>query len=85
MHEYNSILKMEEDHWKIRYRINWLNEGDANTKFFHLSVLNRRRKNKISYFKDNSGNWIMDHNAIVSHTVTFFQNMYTSAHSYTHL
>ncbi|KAH0685679.1 hypothetical protein KY290_017197 [Solanum tuberosum] len=42
--EYNNILKMEEDYWKIRSRINWLNNGDANTKFYHISVSNRTRK-----------------------------------------
>ncbi|XP_019231008.1 PREDICTED: uncharacterized protein LOC109211873 [Nicotiana attenuata] len=30
--ELNSILKNEEDFWKLKSRINWLNEGDANTR-----------------------------------------------------
>lgn len=39
--EYNNTLRLEKDHWKIRSRINWLNKSDANTKFFHISILNR--------------------------------------------
>lgn len=54
--EYNDILKIEEDYWKIRSRIAWLNDGDANTKNFHLSASNRKRKNQIIFFKDDHGN-----------------------------
>lgn len=41
--EFNNILKSEEDYWKLRSRINWLNQRDANTNFFHTTTLNRRR------------------------------------------
>lgn len=40
--EYNSILKLEEDYWKLRSRINWLNDRDANTNFFHILASNRK-------------------------------------------
>lgn len=45
--EYSEILKREEKYWKLRSRINWLAQGDANTKFFHSTTLNRHRRNKI--------------------------------------
>lgn len=32
--EYNSLLRAEHEFWRLKYRIHWLNEGDANTKFF---------------------------------------------------
>ncbi|XP_019265527.1 PREDICTED: uncharacterized protein LOC109243087 [Nicotiana attenuata] len=32
--ELNLILKNEEDFWKLKSRINWLNEGNASTRFF---------------------------------------------------
>lgn len=47
-HEYNHILKLEEEFWALKSRITWLNEGDANTKYFHLSTLQRCRKNRIT-------------------------------------
>lgn len=40
--KFKQILKLEEDFWKLKSRIYWLNDGDSNTYFFHLSTLNRR-------------------------------------------
>lgn len=37
--EYNEVLKVEEDFWKMQSRINWLSKGDANTKFFTFLFL----------------------------------------------
>lgn len=45
MKEYNDIVKQEEEYWKLKSRITWLSEGDANTKLIHITTLNRRRKN----------------------------------------
>ncbi|KAK4728133.1 hypothetical protein R3W88_021121 [Solanum pinnatisectum] len=58
--EYNTILKMEEEFWKLKSRINWLNEGDAKTKFFHTSTLNCRRRNKILSLQLDDDSWIYD-------------------------
>lgn len=58
--ELDSILKIKEDLWKLKSRINWLTDGDANTKFFHTSTLNRRRRKRILSPKDDTGNWQHD-------------------------
>lgn len=79
MHDFDNILKIEEEYWHMRSRINWINEGDANSKFFHLSVINRRRKNKIVSFVDDNGVIITDCNAILSHVFQYF-NIYTTSH-----
>lgn len=83
--DYNSLLKIEEDYWKIRSRINWLNDGDANTKFYHISVMNRRRNNIIAYFLDELGNWITDYDKVIDHTFNYFQKKFTNDHSFTKL
>lgn len=49
--EFNNCLKMEEDYWKLRARVKWLNEGDSNSKIFHLTATNKRRTNKIVYLR----------------------------------
>ena len=46
-------LVMEEDKkvdmdWRQRLRHMWVKEGNANTRFFHLTKNDRRRSNQIS-------------------------------------
>ena len=43
----HNIISKEEKFWRQRSRINWLKEGDQNTKFFHLSTLKHRENNRI--------------------------------------
>jgi hypothetical protein len=40
-------LDDEKSYWQQRARLKWLLEGDRNTKFFHISASNRKKK--ISY------------------------------------
>jgi hypothetical protein len=53
----NELLYREEMMWLQRSRINWLREGDRNTKFFHSKAVWRARKNKIKKLKDDNGVW----------------------------
>ncbi|ONI13814.1 hypothetical protein PRUPE_4G246900 [Prunus persica] len=51
--------------WQIvpspqKSRLRWLQEGDRNTKFFHLTTIIRRRRNRIERLKDNEGVWVED-------------------------
>lgn len=45
--EYNEILSNEEIFWRQKSRNIWLKEGDKNTRFFHLSTIVRRQRNRI--------------------------------------
>ena len=49
------LMEQEDAKWKQREKINWLNLGDKNTKFFHLCANQRRRTNKISSIHDEGG------------------------------
>lgn len=37
--ELMALLQQEEEYWAAKSRIDWLKLGDANTSFFHASVI----------------------------------------------
>jgi hypothetical protein len=53
--EMNGLLEREEIYWKQRSRIQWLKEGDRNTKFFHRKATWRRKKNNITKLRKDDG------------------------------
>ncbi|XP_012853800.1 PREDICTED: uncharacterized protein LOC105973324 [Erythranthe guttata] len=52
-HLYND----NDAYWKQRSRIQWMREGDRNTKFFHAKATARKRANTVDKLKDKHGNW----------------------------
>ncbi|XP_028089245.1 uncharacterized protein LOC114289680 [Camellia sinensis] len=64
INDYNGILKMEEDFWALKARINYTLDGDRNTKFFHASVLSHRRRNKIFALKNSNNSWLYEEGQI---------------------
>lgn len=53
----------------------WLKEGDRNTKFFHMSIMMRRRRNKILGIMDNK-KWVHDSRKIGDYFTMKFQELY---------
>lgn len=78
--EFSVILKSEEDFWKPKSRITWLSEGDANKTFFHISTVNRRRRNRILSLKDEVGNTIQDPQHIKDTIINYFIKIYATDH-----
>ncbi|XP_050145591.1 uncharacterized protein LOC126621231 [Malus sylvestris] len=54
----DTLWSQEECVWKQKSRVQWLQEGDANTKFFHQSTLQRRRRNKVVTLKNDNEEWV---------------------------
>ena len=46
----------EEFFWKKKARVDWLQEGDRNTAFFHKTVQSRRHQSNISSLVNSQGN-----------------------------
>ncbi|GAU46743.1 hypothetical protein TSUD_286030 [Trifolium subterraneum] len=43
-----TLLIQEEGYWKQRAKMYWLQEGDMNTRFFHMSATMRSKKKKVT-------------------------------------
>jgi hypothetical protein len=50
-----SLLVQEEGYWKQRARMHWLQEGDLNTRFFHMSVSAHSKRKMVSKLVDEAG------------------------------
>nr|GFB38898.1 hypothetical protein [Tanacetum cinerariifolium] len=52
---YKDALKDDESMLKQRAKVDWLSEGDANTKLFHKTVKGNLNRNRIEYMDDMNG------------------------------
>ena len=55
--ELNCWLDREDDMWRQRSKINWFQNGDRNTSFFHAKASARQRKNFMNGLLDDDGVW----------------------------
>jgi hypothetical protein len=73
----NELLYKEELLWLQRSRINWLKEGDRNTRFFHQKAVWRARRNKIKKLKDLDGAWKDSPSDMERMANSYFQELFT--------
>jgi hypothetical protein len=68
----------EETMWKQRSRVQWLSEGDRNTRFFHMRACKRKKRNRISRLRRPDGTVTEDHSELCQLARGFYDNLYTS-------
>ncbi|XP_048490840.1 uncharacterized protein LOC125492429 [Beta vulgaris subsp. vulgaris] len=73
-------MKRKELYWAQNSRITWLKEGDRNTKFFHATATNKKRKNTISSIKVD-GQDVSDPSQIKNEARKFFKNIFKEEYS----
>eukprot|EP00253_Pinus_taeda_P025221 PITA_25221 len=56
--------KQEEILWRQKSRINWLREGERNTKFFHQAMIQHRQRNRIFLIKNEAGEKVIEQDGI---------------------
>lgn len=65
----------------MKYRVLWLNNGDANIKFFNMSTLQRRIRNHITRLRENVDNWLTEELLILNHIIGFYESLYLIDHN----
>ena len=68
----------EEIMWRQRARIQWLAEGDSNTKFFHRKASARKSRNRIAELQRPDGSACTDEYEMAEMATAFYNNLYTS-------
>lgn len=69
--ELKEMLLQEEMIWRQRARTEWLRCGDNNTKFFHMSTLIIRKRNRIEVLQDDHEAWIEDVGKLKGQAIRF--------------
>lgn len=68
--------RMEEEYWRTKSRVLWLQAGDKNTKYFHAKTRQRRSYNIILHIQDDTGKHYSNVKDIHSHITSYFKNLY---------
>jgi hypothetical protein len=72
---YMQLCKDEESVLQQRSRIQWLQLGDKNTKFFHNSLLHRQVRNRIHSLQDATDTSITDPQAMGKLASTYYEQL----------
>ena len=67
----------EEIFWKQKSRVDWLQEGDRNTAFFHNTVKARRSGNSITSLVSTSGDQLFSKEAISLEAKRYFSQLFS--------
>ena len=63
---------------QIRSRVQWLEEGEKNTKFFLGLEKSRQTKKSITALKNKDGKIVTEHSEILNIERSYYENLYKS-------
>ncbi|KAM6563234.1 hypothetical protein CsatB_023232 [Cannabis sativa] len=75
----DELLANEEQYWQQRSRVDWLQSGDRNTKFFHSKASARHSNNRIKALTDDHGNTVTTKEGISRVVADYFQELFTAS------
>ncbi|CAB4316713.1 unnamed protein product [Prunus armeniaca] len=70
----------EKMFWKQKSRVQWLNEREKNTSFFHSKMVTRRRQNHIRGLEDWDEVWMEREADIHRIAGSYLNDIFTSCH-----
>ena len=77
--EITGLLVKEEVAWRQRSRVNWLADGDQNTRFFHECAAQRKCTNTIQGLRDREDHWRTDPHEVEQIATAYFNTLFTSS------
>lgn len=75
--EIKEVLFQEEILWKQKSRIEWIRKGDKSTKFFHLTTLIKRLRNKIDCLMNEDGDWVSDKEQLKDLAINYYSKLFS--------
>ena len=77
--ELNCWLDKEDAMWKQRARLNWFQEGDRKTRFFHARASSMFQKNLIEGIFDADEVWQVDQEEIEKVFIEYYSDLFISS------
>ena len=78
----NEMLDQLETFWFQKSRVDAIRDGDRNTRYFHLSAIIKRRRNKIEALQNAEGVWESNPEVVKSMVLNYYTSLFTdSSHS----
>jgi hypothetical protein len=74
--QYDRILAQEEILWYQKSRDKWIKLGDRNTKFFHATIVMKRKRNKIHDLNLPNGLWCTNDGILKDEALKFFKHLF---------
>uniref|UniRef100_A0A803QG78 Reverse transcriptase domain-containing protein n=1 Tax=Cannabis sativa TaxID=3483 RepID=A0A803QG78_CANSA len=74
----DDLLEQEEIYWQQRSRVDWLNSGDRNTKFFHAKASARKSNNKIKSLLTEAGDRVHSKTAMAAAIHDYFASIFSA-------
>lgn len=75
----NDEYSEEESYWRQRSRIQWLQDGDCITVFFHAVTRGRNAVNKLAVIENDSGEAAYGDDRIAKCIADFYRDVFTSS------
>ena len=73
----DSLLNHQILTWKLKNRFDWINEGDANMKFFHSYASAKRNSKSIWGLQNQHGEMIEDIDQLKNLSVSHFSDLFS--------
>jgi hypothetical protein len=75
---YEQTMTRLTQYYKQRAKKHWAVHGDKNSRYFHFSILKRRRRNRIVSINNSQGQTTLDPEEIAQCFVNYFRNIFSS-------
>ncbi|KAJ0983713.1 hypothetical protein J5N97_011968 [Dioscorea zingiberensis] len=76
---HQAYLRQHTTYWAQKSRLQWMQNGDCNTKYFHQATKNHRNNNRILHIKDKVGNILTDPSEIEATFIQHYTDLWASS------
>lgn len=73
-----NLLGEEEIYWRQRARVEWLQWGDRNSRWFHQRATQRRKYNHMEGLMDANGDYVQEEEGMVKVISAYFNEVFAS-------